>query len=306
MANKVGIDTDINNPSKENPSGAPENTFPKKGKLYLCPTPIGNLGDITKRTLEVLENADLIAAEDTRVTLKLLNSYGIKKTLTSYYEHNKREKGRFLLKKLLAGENIALVTDAGMPGISDPGEDIVKQCRENRIEIEALPGPCAFVTALVASGMPAGRFTFEGFLSTNKKSRTEHLESLKGEMRTMIFYEAPHKLPYTLRDMANTFGGDRDVVIAREITKKHEEYLKMTLSEAIEHFENTAPKGEFVLIVAGDKEKPRQESGPDAETLIRACISEGIKGKSAAKIVSETLKIPKNQAYALYLAISGD
>ncbi len=279
-----------------------ENKF---GKLYLCPTPIGNLGDITERTLKTLESVDLIAAEDTRVSVKLLNRFGIKKPLTSYYEHNKREKGSYLLDKLKSGENIAVVTDAGMPGISDPGEDIVRLCRENGIEVEALPGACAFVTALVSSGLPTGRFTFEGFLSVNKKSRREHLESLKDEARTMIFYEAPHKLPYTLRDMAETFGGEREIVIAREITKKHEEYLSLTLDEAISHFEETPPKGEFVLIIRGAEQKSEPTAAAaDAETLIKACMAENIKGKSIAKIVSETLGIPKNQAYAMYLELN--
>ncbi len=278
-----------------------ENNF---GKLYLCPTPIGNLGDITERTLKTLESVDLIAAEDTRVSVKLLNRFGIKKPLTSYYEHNKREKGNYLLDKLKSGENIAVVTDAGMPGISDPGEDIVRLCRENGIEVEALPGACAFATALVSSGLPTGRFTFEGFLSVNKKSRREHLESLKDETRTMIFYEAPHKLPYTLRDMAEAFGGGRQIVIAREITKKHEEYLSLTLDKAISHFEETPPKGEFVLIIRGAEQKSEPAVAADAETLIKSCMAENIKGKSIAKIVSETLGIPKNHAYSMYLELN--
>ena len=278
----------------------------KTGKLYLCPTPIGNLGDITERTLETLRSVDLIAAEDTRVSVKLLNHFGIKKPLTSYYEHNKREKGGYLLKKLLGGENIALVTDAGMPGISDPGEDIVRQCAERGIEIEALPGPCAFATALVASGLPTGRFCFEGFLSVNKKSRRERLESLKDETRTMIFYEAPHKLKYTLADMAEAFGGARELVIAREITKKHEEYLRLTLSEAAALYDETPPKGEFVLIIRGAEPAPESETGTaGAEALIDALIRENIKGKSAARIVSAALNIPKNKAYEIYLSRSG-
>lgn len=278
-----------------------ENKF---GKLYLCPTPIGNLGDITERTLKTLESVDLIAAEDTRVSVKLLNHFGIKKPLTSYYEHNKREKGSYLLDKLKSGENIAVVTDAGMPGISDPGEDIARLCRENGIEVEALPGACAFAAALAASGLPTGRFTFEGFLSVNKKSRREHLEGLKDETRTMIFYEAPHKLPYTLRDMAEVFGGSRELVIAREITKKHEEYLWLTLDEAVKHFEETPPRGEFVLVIKGAEQKTDPASGVDPEDLIRVCMKENIKGRSIAKIVSETLGIPKNQSYAMYLEIS--
>ncbi len=277
----------------------------KTGKLYLCPTPIGNLGDITERTLETLRSVDLIAAEDTRVSMKLLNHFGIKKPLTSYYEHNKREKGAYLLEKLLGGDDIAIVTDAGMPGISDPGEDIVRQCAERGIEIEALPGACAFATALVASGLPAGRFCFEGFLSVNKKSRREHLEGLKRETRTMIFYEAPHKLRYTLADMAEAFGGGRELVIAREITKKHEEYLRMTLDEAAAYYGETAPKGEFVLIIRGAGPAPKAEAPTvSAEALTDALIRENIKGKSAARIVSAALDIPKNKAYEIYLSRS--
>ncbi len=272
------------------------------GKLYLCPTPIGNLGDISERVLETLRSVDLIAAEDTRVSMKLLNHFGIKKPLTSYYEHNKREKGSYLLDKLQRGETIAVITDAGMPGISDPGEDIVRLCVRHGIEVEALPGACAFATALVASGMPTGRFTFEGFLSVNKKSRREHLNSLKHEVRTMIFYEAPHKLIYTLRDMAEAFGAEREIVLAREITKKHEEYLRTTLGSASVHFESTAPKGEFVLIVRGaEPDDAKDTSNADPEELMKVCIAEGIKGKSAAKIVSAALGIPKNAAYDIYL-----
>lgn len=276
----------------------------KLGKLFLCPTPIGNLGDISERVLETLRSVDLIAAEDTRVSMKLLNHFGIKKPLTSYYEHNKREKGSYLLDKLLSGVTIAVVTDAGMPGISDPGEDIVRLCVRQGVEVEALPGACAFATALVASGLPAGRFTFEGFLSVNKKSRREHLSSLKHEVRTMIFYEAPHKLIYTLRDMAETFGAEREIVLAREITKKHEEYLRMTLGGAADYFENTAPKGEFVLIVRGaEPDEAKNTANVEPEELMKLCIAEGVKGKSAAKIVSAALGIPKNAAYDMYLEL---
>ncbi len=276
------------------------------GKLYLCPTPIGNLGDITERTVETLKNADLIAAEDTRVSMKLLNHLEIKKPITSYYEHNKKEKGGYLIEKLLGGARVALVTDAGMPGISDPGEDLVKLCIENQIPVEALPGACAFATALIASGLPTGRFTFEGFLSVNKKSRREHLSALKDEQRTMIFYEAPHKLIYTLNDMAAIFGGSRKIVLARELTKRYEEYIRTTLSGAIEHFSQNSPKGEFVLILHGSDggrcEKENVTS--DITALISSCISEGIKGKSIAKIASKSFGISKNEAYDLYLKIN--
>ncbi len=278
-----------------------------KGKLYLCPTPIGNLGDITFRTIETLKKVDLIAAEDTRVSMKLLNHFDIKKPVTSYYEHNKREKGGYLIEKLLSGTNVAIVTDAGMPGISDPGEDIVRQCIENNIPVESLPGPCAFATALVASGLPTGRFTFEGFLSVNKKSRREHLISLSDETRTMIFYEAPHKLKYTLSDMAEVFGGDRKIVLARELTKKYEEYLHTTIDGAAVHFEQTPPKGEFVLIISGaDAEtvqKRHQEELPDADELIKEYIRQGLKGKEIVKLVSEKTNMSKNDAYELFLKL---
>ncbi|MEG2381310.1 MAG: 16S rRNA (cytidine(1402)-2'-O)-methyltransferase, partial [Oscillospiraceae bacterium] len=191
------------------------------GKLYLCPTPIGNLGDITMRTLETLRTVDLIAAEDTRVSMKILNHFEITKPITSYYEHNKRDKGPYLIEKLKSGLSVAIITDAGMPGISDPGEDLVKLCIENDIAVESLPGACAFATALVASGLPTSRFTFEGFLSMNKKTRFLHLNSVKNDTRTLIFYEAPHKVLTTLKDMYEIFG-ERKIVLAREITKKFE------------------------------------------------------------------------------------
>ena len=276
------------------------------GKLYLCPTPIGNLGDITMRTIETLKSVDLIAAEDTRVSAKLLNHFEIKVPLTSYYEHNKREKGSYLIEKLLSGLNIAIITDAGMPGISDPGEDLVKLCIKNDIEIEALPGPCAFATALVASGMPTGRFSFEGFLTTNRKNRIEHLESLKSDIRTLIFYEAPHKLLNTLKDMYAVFG-EREIVLAREITKKYEEYNRTTLSSSILYYEETPPKGEFVLILKGaDETELKQEylnSLPSAEDLLKKYSKEGLRAKELTKKVADELKQPRREIYDLYLKI---
>lgn len=280
------------------------------GKLYLCPTPIGNLSDISARVLETLKSVDLIAAEDTRVSMKLLNHFDIKKPITSYYEHNKREKGDYLINKLLSGINIAIVTDAGMPGISDPGEDLVRRCIENNITVESLPGACAFATALVASGLPTGRFTFEGFLSVNKKSRREHLASLIGETRTIIFYEAPHKLIYTLNDLMETFGRDRKIVLAREITKKHEEYIRTDIGGAIEHFSETPPRGEFVLIIAGADEneikEKRREELPSADALIKNYITSGLKGKEIARLTAEKTGISKNEAYDLYLKIKAE
>ncbi len=276
------------------------------GKLYLCPTPIGNLGDITIRTLEVLKSVDLIAAEDTRVSSKLLNHFDIKVPVTSYYEHNKREKGSYLIEKLLSGTNIAVITDAGMPGISDPGEDLVKLCITNGIPVEALPGPCAFATALVASGMPTGRFSFEGFLTVNKRNRMEHLESLTSDTRTLIFYEAPHKLMTTLKDMLTVFG-NRKIVLARELTKKYEEYTRTTLEDAIIYYEETPPKGEFVLILEGaDADALKEEylnTLPSAEELLRKYSKEGLKAKELAKKVADELKQPKRDIYDLYLKI---
>lgn len=276
------------------------------GKLYLCPTPIGNLGDITLRTLEVLKSVDLIAAEDTRVSAKLLNHFEIKAPITSYYEHNKREKGSYLIEKLQNGQNIAVITDAGMPGISDPGEDLVRLCIENSIEIEALPGPCAFATALVASGLPAGRFAFEGFLTVNRKNRLSHLESVKNDTRTLIFYEAPHKLLTTLKDMLGIFG-NRKITLAREITKKYEEYRRTTLQDAINYYEETPPKGEFVLIIKGaDEEKLMEEyleALPSAEELLRKYSKENLRAKELTKRVADELKQPKRDIYNLYIKI---
>lgn len=277
-----------------------------KGKLYLCPTPIGNLGDITLRTLDVLKSVDLIAAEDTRVSSKLLKHFDIKVPTTSYYEHNKREKGSYLLEKLLTGENIAVITDAGMPGISDPGEDLVRLCIENEVEVEALPGPCAFATALVASGMPTGRFAFEGFLTVNRKNRLSHLESVKNDIRTLIFYEAPHKLLTTLKDMLNIFG-DREITLARELTKHYEEYRRTTLKEAINYYEEIHPKGEFVLIIKGADEKKLieeyRESLPPAEDLLRRYAAENLRAKELTRRVADELKLPRREIYELYLKI---
>ena len=221
------------------------------GTLYLVGTPIGNLGDLSVRALETLRSADFIAAEDTRVTAKLLNHFEIKKPCVSYYEHNKYASGEKIVARLLTGETCALVTDAGMPAISDPGEDLVRLCAENGVEVRAIPGCCAAVNALAVSGLPTGRFTFEGFLTVNKKSRREHLNSLKDETRTMIFHEAPHKLRTTLNDLMEAFGPDRRISLCRELTKLHEEVLRFTLAEAVAYYEENAPKGEYVLVVAG-------------------------------------------------------
>jgi len=272
------------------------------GMLYLVPTPIGNLGDISIRCRETLEQADFIAAEDTRVTLKLLNHLGIKKSLVSYYEHNKAFKGDKIVERILSGETCALVSDAGSPAISDPGEDLVKQCAEAGIVVCAIPGPCAAITALSISGQATGRFCFEGFLSTSKKSRREHLESLKKEQRTMIFYEAPHKLLGTLEDLSEAFGESRGISLCRELTKLHEEVVRTTLGEAVEKYRENPPKGEFVLVVAGAE--PEAEEAPtetDAAVYLARLLASGMSRKDAIKQTAKDLGIPKNVVYDLAL-----
>ena len=268
------------------------------GMLYLVPTPIGNLGDISQRCRETLEQADFIAAEDTRVSLKLLNHLGIRKSLVSYYEHNKAFKGEKIVERILAGETCALVSDAGSPAISDPGEDLVKLCHEAGIVVCAIPGPCAAITALSISGQATGRFCFEGFLSTAKKSRREHLESLAKERRTMIFYEAPHKLVTTLEDMAEVFGADRPISLCRELTKLHEEVVRTTLGQAVEKYTETAPKGEFVLIIAGaPEEEPETATAEDAAARVQQLMEEGLSRKDAVKQTAKELNLPKNAVY---------
>ena len=272
------------------------------GMLYLVPTPIGNLGDISLRCRQTLEAADFIAAEDTRVTLKLLNHLGIKKSLVSYYEHNKAFKGDVILERILAGETCALVSDAGSPAISDPGEDLVKQCAEAGVTVCAIPGPCAAITALSISGQATGRFCFEGFLSTSKKSRREHLDSLKSETRTMIFYEAPHKLLSTLEDLQEAFGSDRSISLCRELTKLHEEVVRTTLSEAVERYTQNPPKGEFVLIVAGAEPEAKEvPSETDAAARVAQLIAEGLSRKDAVKQTAKELGLPKNVVYDIAL-----
>ena len=268
------------------------------GMLYLVPTPIGNLGDISIRCRQTLEEADFIAAEDTRVSLKLLNHLGIKKSLVSYFEHNKAEKGNMIVERILAGETCALVSDAGSPAISDPGEDLVRQCAEAGITVCAIPGPCAVITALSISGQSTGRFCFEGFLSTAKKSRREHLESLLKEERTMIFYEAPHKLCTTLEDMAEDFGSDRPISLCRELTKLHEEVVRTTLGQALEKYTETPPKGEFVLVVAGatPEEKPAATAEAGAARALEL-MEGGMSRKDAARQAAKELGLPKNLVY---------
>ena len=272
------------------------------GMLYLVPTPIGNLSDISIRCRETLERVDFIAAEDTRVSLKLLNHLGIKKSLVSYYEHNKAFKGNVIVERILAGETCALVSDAGSPAISDPGEDLVKECAAAGITVCAIPGPCAAITALSISGQATGRFCFEGFLSTAKKSRREHLESLQSEQRTMIFYEAPHKLLSTLEDLRDAFGEDRGISLSRELTKLHEEVVRTTVGEAVVKYTENPPNGEFVLIVAGAepvaKEVPTET---DAAARVAQLMEEGLSRKDAVKQTAKELGLPKNVVYDIAL-----
>ncbi len=269
------------------------------GTLTLVPTPIGNLSDISPRVSAAISQADFIAAEDTRVTLKLLNYLGVHKPLVSYYEHNKTFRGDWIVSKIQSGENCVLVSDAGSPAISDPGEDLVKQCVAAGILVTAIPGPCALITALSISGQATGRFCFEGFLSTAKKSRWEHLDSLRQEQRTMIFYEAPHKLVNTLKDMEQTFGGDRSVSLCRELTKIHEEVIRTTISGALEYFQIKPPKGEFVVVVAGAPATvPELPSMDSALKMVQTLTASGMSKKNAIKQVAQETGLPKNQIYA--------
>ncbi len=274
------------------------------GTLYLVGTPIGNLGDFSPRAQEVLRLVDFIAAEDTRVTLKLLNHFEIKKPLICYFEHNRAEMGEKLLARLLAGESCALVSDAGMPAISDPGEDIVRRCAEHGVTVSCAPGPCALATALAVSGLPTQRFCFEGFLSTASKSRREHLEQLRDERRTMIFYEAPHKLLRTLGDFLEYFG-DRDVALCRELTKLHEEIIRTTVSGALRLYEQTPPRGEYVIVMRGAPEP----AGPavtreEALGLVREYRAGGASLKEAAKRAAAETGFSKNELYSLAVSES--
>lgn len=271
------------------------------GTLFVVGTPIGNLGDFSPRAIEALENCDFIAAEDTRVTLKLLNRFEIKKPMVSYFEHNRFERGPVIAQRILNGESCALVTDAGMPAISDPGEDLVKLCHENGIKVESVPGPCAFATALAISGMPSRRFTFEGFLPVEKSERREHISSLIGERRTMIFYEAPHKLAQTLTDLSASLG-DREIAIVRELTKIHEQVIRTTLCAAAEKYSEESLKGEIVLIINGapaeEKEKMTLEQ---AAEYAKSLINDGESKSDAAKIAAKECGYKKGDIYKLLI-----
>ena len=271
------------------------------GVLYVVGTPIGNLGDISPRALETLEKVDFIAAEDTRVTLKLLNHFEIKKPMVSYFEHNKHERGEIICQRILNGENCAIVTDAGMPCISDPGELLIKQCIEYGIETQVIPGPSAVISALAVSGLPTGRFTFEGFLSVNKKSRREHLEDVKNEKRTMIFYEAPHKLNSTLKDMLATFG-NRRISIVREITKIHEQVIPTTLEKAVQDYADAPLKGEIVLVIEGAKEEETKTEYTEEDAVnmaLEIAKSQDISLSDATKKVAKLTGIKKGIIYKM-------
>lgn len=281
-----------------------------KGKLYLVATPIGNLEDITLRALNTLKQVDIIAAEDTRQTLKLLNHFGIAKPLTSYHEHNKRKKGSYLLEMLLEGKNIALVSDAGTPGISDPGEEIVREVVLHGIEVIAIPGPSAVIAALVVSGLTSGRFVFEGFLPVNKRSRRERIESLRNETRTIVLYEAPHKLIYTLKDLKEILG-ERRIVLARELTKKFEEVIRCTLGEAIDKYSEKGPKGEYVLIVEGADEKAILKASHEEWNRVpinehlEMHIEKGMSKKEAIKKIAQERGLSKGEVYRALLEKDG-
>ena len=265
--------------------------------LYVVGTPIGNMGDLSPRAVETLETVDFIAAEDTRVTVKLLNHFHIKKPMVSYFEHNKHDKGEKIIDRILAGESCAIVTDAGMPCVSDPGEDLIKQCEAAGVRTVVVPGPSAAISALAVSGLETGRFTFEGFLSVNKKSRAEHLESLLDERRTMIFYEAPHKLSATLRDLYLTFG-NRRLTIARELTKLHEEILRTTTKEAAETYTDNPLKGELVLILEGKKDAEQVGVTLDeAVAYAKKLIDGGMRPTDAAKEAAAMAGLKKNEIY---------
>jgi 16S rRNA (cytidine1402-2'-O)-methyltransferase len=278
----------------------------KKGTLYLVATPIGNLQDITLRAINTLKEVELIAAEDTRQTIKLLNHFEIKKPLVSYYEHNKIVKGNYLIEQLQQGKDIALVSDAGTPGISDPGEDLVRLCIENEITVTMIPGPVAAVTGMVISGLPTGRFVFEGFLPMNKRTRQERLKQLKDETRTIILYEAPHKLPYTLKDMYNAWG-ERRIALARELTKRYEEVIRCNLSEAAERYQVETPKGEFVVVIEGQDQEVLQELERDKysdisiEEHVERYVKEGLPKKEAVKRAAEDRGLNKRDVYNLVM-----
>ena len=272
----------------------------EKISLYLVATPIGNRGDLSPRAAEILSSVDFIAAEDTRTSGILLTSFGIHKPMISYHDYNRRAHGEKILARLLAGETCALISDAGMPAVSDPGEDLVAECLDAGLRVSAIPGPCAFVTALAMSGLPTRRFSFEGFLPTGKKDRRELLNSLKTDPHTLLFYEAPHRLLDTLTEFAEVFGADRRISCVREITKIYEECRCSTLGEAVEYFTETEPRGEFVLVVEGYT--PSAAEAPDEERILalwREKSAEGMGKSAAAKAIAKEFSLPKQEVYDL-------
>ena len=276
------------------------------GTLYLVATPIGNLSDLSPRASEVLAQADFIAAEDTRVTLKLLSRLGLKKTLVSYHEHNKAAAGPAVLARLLNGETCALVTDAGTPAISDPGEDLVRLCAEHGVTVQAVPGCCALIAALTVSALPAGRFVFEGFLPVNKSERRERLQELLAEHRTMTFYEAPHRLRATLSDLQAAFG-DRRVTLCRELTKLHEDTMRTTLKEAAAWYETTDPRGEYVLVLAGvERAAENAVTLEQGVSLVLERRGRGERMKDAVRQVAADTGLPRNDLYDAALQASRD
>lgn len=275
------------------------------GKLYVVGTPIGNLSDMTPRAIKTLESVDFIAAEDTRVTLRLLNHFNIKKPLLSYYEHNRNEKGEKIVERIISGENCAVVSDAGMPCISDPGEDLVLMCREKGVAVEVVPGPTAAMSAVAVSGISCSRFCFEGFLSTTKKSRYEHLDELVSETRTMIFYEAPHKLKNTLADFKKYFGGERKISLCRELTKIHEEVFLTSIDSAIAFYEANEPRGEYVLVVEGAQKVKAEYTLEDCLKIMRESVRSGKSKTDAAKLCAKQSGFKKNELYKL-LVDSGE
>jgi 16S rRNA (cytidine1402-2'-O)-methyltransferase len=291
-------------------TGEGEKMEKESGKLYICATPIGNLEDITLRVLRILKEVDLIVAEDTRRTLQLLNYYDIRKPLESCHRHNEKNKIESFLRELKSGKKIALVSDAGTPIISDPGDKFIKLCIENNIEITSLPGASALINGLVLSGLPPYRFSFEGFLPVNKKKRLSHLESIKKDTRTLIFYEAPHKIAETLKDMLNELG-DREVALCRELTKKYEEVLRCKISKALDIYEETQPKGEFVIVLEGANENEvNNEAVKDwllipIEDHINYLLINGYDKKEALKKVAEQRGINKREVYKTLINKNG-
>lgn len=272
----------------------------EKSTLYLVATPIGNLADLSERAVKVLSEVDFIAAEDTRNSMKLLSYLGITKPMVSYFEHNKRERGQVIVDRIKAGESCALITDAGTPAISDPGEDIVALCAEQGVSVTSIPGACAGIVALTLSGLSTGRFCFEGFLSANKGERRERLSELEGEKRTMIFHEAPHKLRATLEDMKNTFGDERKISLCRELTKKNEEILRLTLEEAVAHYESNDPRGEYVLIIEGASKNKKEDcffENMSIEEHVNFYISNGLSKMEAIKMCAKDRGVHKNIVY---------